>query len=269
MVVALAVAAALTLALADGFRVARHMANASIANGGAAEPCFWKWMVGIRGIPDGPPFCGGSLIDPEWVLTAAHCLERETRVNVIAGEYNTGVDEGTEINIWSRQLYVNPFFVSQTKSNDFGLIRLEAPFVLNDCIGTVTLPLTGEVANGWSCWITGWGKLGQGGAPSSTLQQAAVKPMSNADCKSTGYTNNQILANMRCATGTTSGLVADSCLGDRGGGLVCIVDGAWRIYGISSWGNGCANPNYPGVYARVRQKLSWIQNTMNGTNPIR
>jgi len=266
----LAAAMALTLAFIDGVRVLRHTANASIVNGGPAEPCFWQYHVGLVDWEvSRKPFCGGSLIELDWVLTSASCLLGRESVRVVAGKFYTQTDSVDTKNRWSKKLYINPNYVASTFANDFGLIRLQTPFVFSKCIDVVSLPTTGEIPSGSNCWITGWGALSESGSYPSELQQAPVIPMSNADCKATGYANNEIKASMRCATGLFGGIVQDACNGDVGGPLSCKVDGKWRIYGVSSWGEGCARANYPGVYARVTYRLGWIQNTLNGDNPIR
>jgi len=258
---------ALTLAFIDGVRVLRHTANASIVNGGPAQPCFWKYHVGLVDWEvSEKPFCGGSLIELDWVLTSASCLLGLESVNVVAGKFYT---QTGGLNRWSAKLYINPNYVASTFANDFGLIRLQTPFVASKCIDVVSLPTTGEVVSGSNCWITGWGALSESGSYPSELQQAPVIPMSNADCKATGYLDREIVSSMRCATGRFNGFIQDACTGDTGGPLSCLVDGVWRIYGITSWNLGCAQADYPGVYARVTSRLGWIQNTMNGSNPIR
>jgi len=262
-----AAAVALTLSSSDGARVQRHRAagpNASIVNGQPADECEWNWQVGLRSSSSGSPWCGGMLITPEWVLTAAHCLAGESSINVVAGKHARSSNSGNEQSSWSSKIVSHPNYDSSMYSKDFGLIKLESPMELNSCVGTVALPVT-DVAAGTSCMITGWGTLSSGGGTPTVLQEAQVTVISNTACwQDYGYTSSQIDASMLCAQGrTSSGQVTDACQGDSGGPLVCNTGGQWAIYGATSWGRGCAGENYPGVWAKVHTELAWIDSELN------
>ncbi|CAG9765523.1 unnamed protein product [Ceutorhynchus assimilis] len=101
----------------------------------------------------------------------------------------------------------------------------------------------------------GWGATSQQGQISTKLREVTVPIMSNIDCKRTGYTS-RITDNMLCA-GFKEGK-KDSCQGDSGGPLHIINGSYHNIVGIVSWGEGCAQPNYPGVYTRVNRYITWI-----------
>merc|ERR1711933_637592 len=101
------------------------------------------------------------------------------------------------------------------------------------------------------------------GAP-AILQEAKVNVLSNEQCKETGYRASQITDSMLCAQGKDpkTGAIRDACQGDSGGPLVCESDGAWTVYGATSWGRGCAGKDYPGIWARVHEALGWIDETL-------
>jgi len=238
--------------------------NMSIVNGDDAKECAWKWQVGLKSTASGRPWCGGMLIAPEWVLTAAHCLSGEPQrgVYVVAGEYNLRSRSGNEQTIRSAKWINHPQYNELTSAWDLGLVKLEAPMQMNSCVGTVCLPTT-DVAPGTKCMISGWGTLSSGGSSPTILQEAAVTTLSNEQCMSTGYGSNDITDDMLCAQGRNSdGQVTDACQGDSGGPLVCESSGTWTLYGATSWGYGCASATFPGVWSRVHESLDWIDQTM-------
>merc|ERR1719223_760092 len=109
-----------------------------------------------------------------------------------------------------------------------------------------------------------------GGSQPSILQEAQVKIISNEDCmakeKGTSYGSEgaEITDSMICAQGINDGLITDACQGDSGGPLVSYSEGEWYIDGATSWGFGCADKKFPGVWARVFKVKSWIEDVMAG-----
>merc|ERR1719145_173209 len=237
----------------------------TIVNGEPADECEWNWQVGLRSSSSGSPWCGGMLITPEWVLTAAHCLAGESSINVVAGKHARSTNSGNEQSSWSSKIVMHPQYNSNKYSKDFGLVKLQTPMQMNNCVGTVALPTT-DVAAGTSCWITGWGTLSSGGGTPSVLQEAQVTTISNNACwQQYSYSSSDIDSSMLCAQGRNSnGQITDACQGDSGGPLVCNRGGQWAIYGATSWGYGCAGASYPGVWSRVYTVLDWIEDVTSG-----
>merc|ERR1712037_894730 len=108
--------------------------------------------------------------------------------------------------------------------------------------------------------VTGWGTLSSGGSQPTVLQEVDVTVTTNTACKN-AYGSSMITANMICAADSGK----DSCQGDSGGPMIAPENGRQALIGVVSWGYGCAMEAYPGVYARVTEKMDWIVANTAGT----
>ncbi|KAM4636189.1 trypsin [Discoglossus pictus] len=206
----------------------------------------------IVSLNSGYHFCGGSLINNLWVVSAAHCYKSSVQVRL--GEHNIVVSEGTEQFISSSRVIRHSGYNSRTLDNDIMLIKLSSAATLNSYVKAVALP-SGCSAAGTSCLISGWGNTLSSGTNYPDLLQCVSAPiLTSAQCSS-AYPG-EITANMICVGYIEGG--KDSCQGDSGGPVVC----NGQLQGIVSWGYGCALRNYPGVYTKVCNYVSWIQNTI-------
>lgn len=248
-----------------------------IVGGQEADPGEWPWQVALvngtaTNLYDGQ-FCGGAIIDREWVLTAAHCVENSAPgdLDVVAGIHNLSTPDSDYRRSDLTEIIVHPGWNTNTNDNDIALLKLATPIDARAGSGAV-LPIQfsalppgniGDLA-GADSTVTGWGNRAAnppgGNDFPSALHEVVVPVVSNAAC-ATAYSN--LTDNMICAGLPEGG--KDSCQGDSGGPMVYYNNsaGQWQQVGVVSFGIGCARPDYPGVYARVSRYVDWINSYVN------
>ena len=210
-------------------------------------------------------FCGGTLIDAEWVLTAAHCTFdlglspfAPTELDVIVGSHRLYAGFGERIAV--DRIVRHPNFDFATYHNDIALLHLATPVskatvaIADDTVAPEVSMMTGVVL-GWGVMDNGYG--------ATTLQQAELPLVTQESCAALyakqGY---QVTDSMLCAGYLTGGI--DACAGDSGGPLMIWNedDRNWVQIGIISAGAGCAEPGYVGLYTRLSDFSQWISTAM-------
>jgi len=235
-----------------------------IIGGKVAPAARWRSTVGLLFAMQRDNyeahFCGGTLVDRRFVLTAAHCVDflRPKDLQILAGTASLA-EGGTRFNV--EKIIVHPMWDSRRFDFDIALVKVTEP--IKDVRLSRLIKREEEVAlvpRYTLSFVAGWGNTGP--APPEfprELHQVKVETQARALCNRALSYRGNVTARMVCAGFPEGG--KDACSGDSGGPLTAKDEsGAWRLqFGIVSWGIGCAEPNYFGVYTRLAVLSAWVE----------
>merc|ERR1711973_572355 len=230
-----------------------------IVGGEEATPHQYPWMAAL--FIDDKWFCGGTLISDQWVLTAGHCADGASSVNVMLGAHNVREDvEDGRMEIVSTDIYQHESYNGILIHNDIALIKLPEPIEFNDNIRPICLPSYSEWNTTWyhlDMEISGWGKpTDSSDGISPVLRDATVDTITNLLC-ALNFPINIDHRNI-CISGDGG---TSTCNGDSGGPLEYLYeDGKYRQIGITSFGSGFGcEIGMPAAFTRVASFLEWIE----------
>ncbi|XP_022090490.1 trypsin-2-like [Acanthaster planci] len=206
-------------------------------------------------------FCGGTLVNERWVVSAGHCAGGTVYVGLGYHDKYDNTQTGQQLikGTWYRHPGYNSYL-----DNDISLIKLSSDADLSSPkIETISITKSPPAA-GKNLLVSGWGALQSGGYSSRNLMEVAVQADSMATCRN-AYGSSAITDNMFCASASGK----DACQGDSGGPIVSNYGASSHkpgtiLEGIVSWGYGCAYPGYPGVYTTVGNYCDWMAQTSGG-----
>ncbi|KAH8355027.1 hypothetical protein KR093_004158, partial [Drosophila rubida] len=210
--------------------------------------------------------CGGTIIAPSVIVTAAHCLVRSSEPLSYAIRAGSTLWASGGSYIRARRIVTHPQFNAPTHmNNDIALILLQKALVYSPYIKAIpVVTQADQVPPQAQLFVSGWGSTTvQKVVTAPRLHYTTVVQMDRQRCTQNYFGAGTVTGSMFCA-GSKSGLGdRDSCMGDSGGPLITSVAGHFKLLGIVSWGLGCANAQYPGVYTYVTAHANWLTQTLS------
>nr|XP_023690948.1 uncharacterized protein LOC111855790 [Paramormyrops kingsleyae] len=221
-----------------------------------AGDCPWQALLVTE---DDLGFCGGTILNQKFILTAAHCLRETQSFYVVLGETNRNVDEHRETRHEVELVLVHSQYMPDTYHNDIALVKMKEPIRFSPYILPACLPESDfaerVLMRQPDGMVSGFGRVREGGPQSPVLLKLSVPYVDRKTCIDSS--NLKISNTMFCAG--YSDEAKDACQGDSGGPHVTRYKNTWFLTGVVSWGEGCARRGKYGIYTQVSKYIKWIR----------
>ncbi|CAL1685716.1 unnamed protein product [Lasius platythorax] len=246
-----------------GLRVPFLPFSPQVVGGSEAPENEYPFIVSLQQY--GSHFCAGSIVDSQWVVTAAHCILAVSSFDVKAGKHNIQITEDTEQTAEIAQTFTHEQYQGGVGPYDVGLIKLKTPFKLTKEVQAIELPEPESDPVG-DATLIGWGSTSESWMPDmpDQLQHVDLHYVDRATCHKAveDLTGSSPVHETNVCTGPLTGGIS-ACSGDSGGPLVSFNGQKPVLNGIVSWGIiPCGTRGAPSVYTRVSSFNTWLQEKM-------
>ncbi|XP_032567544.1 serine protease 57 [Chiroxiphia lanceolata] len=230
-----------------------------IIGGKAAVPHSRPFIASIQ--MDGEHVCGGFLVWPKWVMTAAHCLipRSSPSVRVVLGAHRLEEPEASQQVFSVVESIAHPRYNPRAVDNDIRLLRLNRSATLNEYVKRIRLPSPHvDLKPGTVCCVVGWGDISNYGNQPAELMETNTTIVKRSLCRT--LWRGKVSANMLCGASRNATLQG-VCTGDSGGPLIFKK----KVYGIVSFsGKRCGDRRFPDIYTKISNYIGWVHRTVRG-----
>ncbi|CAC5367331.1 Trypsin beta,Trypsin delta/gamma-like protein CG30031,Trypsin alpha,Chymotrypsin-like serine proteinase [Mytilus coruscus] len=236
----------------DGF-------SSKIVGGSNADITTYPWQVSLQ-MRSGSGWyhiCGGSIIDNNWIVTAAHCVDGSSANTLRIAAGMTKLSDTSRTVRSLARIIMHPNYSSSRPGypNDIALLELSQSLTFGATMNKIAVPTTQDFT-GSTCSLSGWGRLSGSGSSPDNLKDVQMTIISNSECSTRWASVTGAAINDGNICILESGKSA--CSGDSGGPMTCYSGNTPYLAGATSWGISTCSGDFPSVYARLTSFRSWI-----------